>query len=605
MGVSNTKPIAPARRRTKRVSFTGLLRSKEGEGQGACFAQNVILDNDGLTKMKGPSLLLERANVGEIVWIGRSVDANKEALLLYAVKSSLSGKYILETYNIGSAYTGYPLLQESSEKALTGTMTFTNGSTAVSASGGAFTTEISVGDTIYLDGEYSDGVRVESITDDDNLVLVEEYGGTGGAGNGKSATQHFSSNEFFSRVIGTYTYIANKATTNNLFTFDGATLIPVVNCPDNPRYMLIDGNAIVINETRSGEVTVSMNVASPDFTAGTGVQESVSYSTGMEANGGTETSSGIILMGGLGGQLHKAIPNAASDEVSAETKLNSFVFTGLGVQNTYQIVSGKNFGYNVNENGIHEFNLFSGESRNLVEDGNIARRWKTFDVTEAVIGYDAKNNKIVVLVKSVGQYDTMIVVDLEDQNRAISIQPNSYFQTLVTIDNQLYGGSSIDGKIYKLFDTISDRDDNAVRTRWIMEWDELEGIATENVIKQILIYANLNPLSTMKVNLYRNGSHEPAKSETFSGAPAQQQTAGSTIGVSGLYVYALGGGRDANLSVESDIIRKFKKSTRVVTYAIEIIEESVHEFSIYDIIVEYKTRPRLSREKTQPNFLFT
>ena len=65
--------------------------------------------------------------------------------------------------------------------ALTGTVTFTNASTAVSGSGTAFTTEINVGSIIKLDadGTY---VVVESVTDGTNLVLVDAYPDTGGAG---------------------------------------------------------------------------------------------------------------------------------------------------------------------------------------------------------------------------------------------------------------------------------------------------------------------------------------------------------------------------------------------------------------------------------------
>ena len=64
---------------------------------------------------------------------------------------------------------------------LTGTVTFTNASTAVSGSGTAFLTEVNVGSIIKLDadGTY---VVVESITDDTNLVLIDVYQDTGGEG---------------------------------------------------------------------------------------------------------------------------------------------------------------------------------------------------------------------------------------------------------------------------------------------------------------------------------------------------------------------------------------------------------------------------------------
>jgi hypothetical protein len=66
--------------------------------------------------------------------------------------------------------------------ALTGTLTFTNASTAVSASGGAFSTELEADEYIHknkdTNGEY---YKVFSVTDDDNLVLDRPYQGTTGA----------------------------------------------------------------------------------------------------------------------------------------------------------------------------------------------------------------------------------------------------------------------------------------------------------------------------------------------------------------------------------------------------------------------------------------
>ena len=65
--------------------------------------------------------------------------------------------------------------------ALTGTVTFTNASTAVSGSGTSFLTEVNVGSLIKLDadGTY---VAVASVTDDTNLVLIDVYPDTGGGG---------------------------------------------------------------------------------------------------------------------------------------------------------------------------------------------------------------------------------------------------------------------------------------------------------------------------------------------------------------------------------------------------------------------------------------
>lgn len=75
---------------------------------------------------------------------------------------------------------------------LTGTLTFTNGNTAVSGSGTAFTTELGVGWLIRPDANSGEGAngwgQISSITDNTNLVLTANYGGTTRAGAASSWT---------------------------------------------------------------------------------------------------------------------------------------------------------------------------------------------------------------------------------------------------------------------------------------------------------------------------------------------------------------------------------------------------------------------------------
>lgn len=65
--------------------------------------------------------------------------------------------------------------------ALTGTITFTNGSATVTGSGSTFTTEVAAGDLIQLDG---DGtlMKVISVETNTSLTLSNLYNDTGGAG---------------------------------------------------------------------------------------------------------------------------------------------------------------------------------------------------------------------------------------------------------------------------------------------------------------------------------------------------------------------------------------------------------------------------------------
>ena len=67
--------------------------------------------------------------------------------------------------------------------ALSGTLTFTNGDTAVTGDSTAFTTEVGKGDFIQLDADAT-MVEVASVTDDTHLTLVDDYSGSGGSGSG-------------------------------------------------------------------------------------------------------------------------------------------------------------------------------------------------------------------------------------------------------------------------------------------------------------------------------------------------------------------------------------------------------------------------------------
>ena len=601
MGISGTQPIAPAPRKRKSFfPFTGLLRSVEYEGRGAALAKNVVVRDGFLEKMNGGRAALTRSDTESVYWGAGFRNSSDQYILFYLVDSGLTGEYILEGWNTETDDTVYPVLAEANEVALTGTITFTNGSTAVSAAGdGAFTTEVAVGDYIYLDSEYANRARVASITDDDNLVLSANYAGTGGAGSGKSATKHFATTDLFFRQIGDEAYLHTGESSANAFSFDGSTLTAYSNAPVSTRYLLLDGNRLASNEEFSSEISATLT----DWDGGSGVQAEGAYSAGFTANGGIETSQGVLLVGRIGAQLHQVIPNSASDDVSAQTKINSFSYTGTGVKNTHQICMGKNFAYLINEEGIIEMNPFSGEAQNLVNKGNIQRRWAEYDTSDAIINYDGEKNRLVCLVKDIGQYDTMIVVDLEDNNRAISVQPNAYYTFLVSVNNKLYGLSSNSGKIYQLFESSSDRDDNALTMDYVMEWDALEGIATENILKQILIHANFDSRSSLRVRVYTNGSQEAIKDETFSGASVLSSGERSVIAVSGFYVS--GSGAPAGSSgFLTDQTMKIKKSARIITYTIRLTETSVYPCTIYDIIVEYKTRNRLSREKVMPNNLF-
>ena len=84
--------------------------------------------------------------------------------------------------------------------ALSGTVTFTNASTAVSGAGTSFLSEVSVGGQIQLDGDGT-YVTVASVTNDTALVLTAAYPDAGGAGAATRATDtHFGVTEDIKNV---------------------------------------------------------------------------------------------------------------------------------------------------------------------------------------------------------------------------------------------------------------------------------------------------------------------------------------------------------------------------------------------------------------------
>lgn len=67
------------------------------------------------------------------------------------------------------------------KKPLTGTVTFTNGSAAITGDGTAFLTELEVGDKIILDDDET-WAEVLTIGSNISLTLTAAYSGTGGSG---------------------------------------------------------------------------------------------------------------------------------------------------------------------------------------------------------------------------------------------------------------------------------------------------------------------------------------------------------------------------------------------------------------------------------------
>ena len=80
---------------------------------------------------------------------------------------------------------------ESDGTVLSGSLTFSNGSSSVSGSSTAFSTEITPGQYIRLDADLV-WYEVATITDDNNLTLTSTYNETGGSGPGSVITTNYA-----------------------------------------------------------------------------------------------------------------------------------------------------------------------------------------------------------------------------------------------------------------------------------------------------------------------------------------------------------------------------------------------------------------------------
>lgn len=104
-------------------------------------------------------------------------------------KEKRRGAYEMEHDSLMACWKGQKELDSVAETtSITGTPTFTNGNPTVTGSGTLFTTELAVGDYIQLDAD-GVSVKVDSITNNTSLELVENYMGTGGTGAGSKVME--------------------------------------------------------------------------------------------------------------------------------------------------------------------------------------------------------------------------------------------------------------------------------------------------------------------------------------------------------------------------------------------------------------------------------
>lgn len=569
------------------------MRSQPDQGVGALNAINALCNKDGhVEKTKGIGLIKDILGVDQItaLYEYKKSDGDVQIIAVYRVDvpSPADDFYVMRVVE-EDLTVGTPLGAESS---LTGTFTFTTSSTAVSATGGKFLSELAVGDWIYASGESGNAAQVASITDDENLVLEIAYTGAGVSAAGKMASVHFTGSQFDFTPLGGKTFVSNDSTTTPLYSFDGTTLTKIANVTEKIYSIATDSNHIAAVFRTRTDFSGDDIATSDDFKSGTGVNRFGTYGSSIAyPKAVVEGGDGIIIFAEVGSESHQVIPNAASDDVSSKTINSSYKHKGIGISHPRQIVNGEYFVYFGNTDGCFELNPYTGQVKELTDVGAVKGFWASLKKDFVVAGYDPSNQYIVFIAQEYGQSDTMLCFDISQKKRPCWYSESQYHSSLAIISGRLYGGSSRDGKIYKIFEGPSDFGASTQLFKYRLEKDGLGGVPFLKTFRKFVVYSELHPRSEFTARVFLNDETIPIFEKTL--GTTNTSVKGGTVEQYGRYVFRLG-------SVISDTvknnIRLNQKNARFNRVSIEIEERSSREFKLKDIVIEYKSRGRFVRK---------
>lgn len=412
---------------------------------------------------------------------------------------------------------------------------------------------------------------------------------TGGAGD-----VAFTSSDFSFVQLGLFGYIANDSATTQLYKWDGTQLVVVTNAPTNIIFLTKEGRRLVAG--REGFVEFSSRITTDasitNWTGGTGLNAASVYNV---ANAGLPKAAVpaqgyTVLFWEYGAELHRTEPNNAGDNLSGETRVGGFNYSGAGVDNDKKVVSTPNNIYFVNEEGVWEMSPFSGGAKNLIENsGAMQRYWDGLDTTDSVIEYYPDKQFVCVHIREQGEgtNDRILIVDVGKDSRPMYFKTKSAGSTLGLVDRELYMGGT-KGKIYKLFDstTFLDGNDGDTKCRVITEWNTVTNSHSYKSFRRASIFANLHPDSSFTINVFQDGFIDvETTSETYQTADVTNDS--SVVGQIGKYVVGIG---RPNTLDNTDVVKRKRFLSRFITYSMEIVEESNEDFRINSFTLDYAQR---------------
>ena len=554
-------------------------------GSGEQLVENMYIDTGKYLKMTGNS-----------VWKDLSLTVPVDNIFEYQTPS---GEYqLLVTYYDGSNYKlkaieedGTVLTPNTVAPTITGTADFTEDSNTVTGTLTLFTTELKVGD--WIKATAGDGIkyRVVKIKTDTSLEIAGLYEGTDAIGSAityvAGVNPNFTKKAFYSRSIGGIAYIANG---QFLYAWNGTDLLLFdVDTFGEIKGLLVDGRRLVV----IGEIKTSFSINDPAqnvvFFGSSGVNSSGDYKTTLRAKGGIEAGAGIILFGDYGAESHWVRSNDASDDVSADTKIQEFRYTGRGVSEQNRVTAGRDYAYFLNELGLHRMNPFTGDTKNLMDDaGKILRYFHTLSLAESKLVFSPKEKAIVFSTTDGDGTNDRLLAFYED-TESFAFKTRVYANGLAVVDNQLYGGEQ-NGKIVKVWDDsrYSDQNGESYPARIITEWDSITSVHELKSYLRGNLHFSLSPDSDgLTVNLYFNGSDSVISSSSYTTEDATDTS--SAVGEGGIYEFGVGSPDETN---NSQNVRRKRWVNSFTTYAIELTEQSIEplEFiSLMDTTSNYGT----------------
>lgn len=436
-------------------------------------------------------------------------------------------------------------------------------------------------------------VKLRAIEEDGTVVTP-----TGGAGD-----VDFESNIIRYAQISLTGYISSF-TKSSIYLWDGSSLTTISGATG---YTSLSKEGIRLVYTGNGVAGFS-GADNPLTGLASGIG-SEAYGNYTPNTSGTPvaayaSSVGTLLAFTSGFELHTIVQLDSGDGLKDDTRILDFQYKGEGIRNANQFCFGSYYGYAVNKSGIIRIDPRFGRSVNLLEEEEKTKSYRikeyfdSFDQTNAVIAYAPKQQMICVALNTNNTGQNDIVLLYHEPTGDFHVVKGNY-DTFGVVNEELYAGSSVDGRVFKLFDrnTYSDGYGNTRKVRLISEWDTIGDHNRQKIPLDFFSFFNAHSESTVTINLYINGDID-APVATFTHTPDDQVDTSDMVSTLGEYILGMGRGDDASAS---DYSGKNLFNEPFYSYCWEIIEESIYDFVVNDVTLEFIAGVELPQSNSLAN----